>query len=245
MSLLALTFPAVKVSENFTMYPIIPSDAAQGWRLELFDCRQIVPHHYHKIRRQYVLVTEGCLEAFHGKEKPIMMPKGAIICYDPGMVHTLIPRDSSQFLVIDLPGYQFPDDVYLDEVAEPKAWIPTPINPAPPLDSKYFGDPIKKGDYSVYDLITGETTGHKWSTTLIDIQNSPRHMRKIEMGHFIVVHGTLDIEIDGETQIVPFGGLITIHPGSTYQLRSATDECVRVLSFSFPASLSPTESGLN
>ncbi len=235
MTNLALTIPMVAVSKNFVMYPIVPSDAAQGWKLELFESRQIVPTHYHKIKRQYVLITEGYLEVLSGREKPLMMEKGVIICFDPGMVHTLIPRESVQFLVIDLPEFEFPNDVYLEEVAEPEPWIPTPVTPAPFLDSKYFPAPTDHGDYSVYDLIIGQHTDEKWSIALLEIQNSPRHLHKIELEHFIVVQGTLAIEVDGETKVLSFGEMITIHPGSVHQLKSANHENVRVLCFSFPA----------
>lgn len=78
-------------------------------------------------------------------------------------------------------------------------------------------------------------TGEKWGVALLEIQNSPKHFHRIEREIFVVVGGKLDIEIDGVHRTLGVGESIVISPNQVHQLRSAHQEPVRVLCFSFPA----------
>jgi len=233
--LLSLMIPAMVVNENLTFYPIVPPEAKQGWKLELFEVKAAISPHYHKVQRQFILVTEGSLQAVCTGEEPILLQKGDVLCIDPGITHALSPLGKAQFFAIDLPGFAFPEDVYEDDRGEPRKWIAHQMSSKSSLDEKYFGPRIAQPDYGVYELISGKMTAGEWSGALLEIQSSPKHVHKIETEHFIVVEGTLAIEVDGESKILPLGEMITIRPGQIHQLKSAGKDGVRVLCFSFPA----------
>ncbi|MBS3904361.1 MAG: cupin domain-containing protein [Simkania sp.] len=235
ISLLAMLVPAVVINENLTIYPLVPPEADQSWKLELFELAEPIPAHYHKLQRQYILVTEGKLEACYGGHDPIILRSGELVHTDPGMIHALTPKGRARFLAIDLPGFNFPEDVFYDQPMAVTPWTPMHRDPLPPLDERYFASKVEKGDYTAYELVKGEMTGDKWSAALLDIQDSPKHFHRVESEHFIVAHGTLDVEIDGLHHIVNAGESILITPGKIHKLTSANKTPVQVLCFSFPA----------
>lgn len=234
-SLLVLMISALHISENLTIYPVVPPEAEQGWKLELFELGEAIQPHYHKIQRQLILVTEGELQAFYGNEKPITLHSGELIYVDPGIIHSLIPKETARFFSIDLPGFKFPEDVYHDVPMTTPKWDPSDSEPLPLLDPKFFGSRIDAGEYGVYELIPGNKTGGKWSSALLDIDDSPKHFHRIEREIFVVVNGELDIEIDGIHHILAKGEFVVIHPGRVHRLKSAKSYPVRILCFNFPA----------
>ncbi len=93
-----------------------------------------------------------------------------------------------------------------------------------------FREKFDRGTYVVYELFENE----KWGAALIEIEDSPRHYHKIEREIFVVVHGKLDIEIDGAHHFLQAGESITVLPNQIHHLKSANREAVRVLCLSFP-----------
>lgn len=91
---------------------------------------------------------------------------------------------------------------------------------------------IDKGGYTVYELAQEE---ENWGVALIEIQDSPKHFHKIEQEIFIVVEGTLSIEVDGSLKTLEKGESINLAPGTVHKLSSATGTPVRVLCISIPA----------
>ncbi len=231
---------ALQVNKNLSIYPLVPPEAGQGWKLELFELSEPIAPHYHKLQRQLILVAEGELKAFYGTEAPVTLRSGELAQVDPGILHSLIPEGTVRFFSIDLPGFHFPEDVYYDIPSATPKWTPPNTKPLLPLDPKYFGAKIDVGTYAVYGFIDGDKTDEKWSAALLEIQDSPRHFHKIEREIFVVVKGKLDIEIDGVHQILGMGESIAISPNQIHQLRAADKEPMRVLCFSFPA-FDPTD----
>jgi quercetin dioxygenase-like cupin family protein len=226
------------INDSFMISPVIPPEAGQGWKLDF--CEIIVPleTHYHKAKRQYAVVMEGELHAFRGNEEPMILHDGELNFTEPGVKHALIPKGRVRFFTIDLPGFVYPEDFFWgepDRAMKPITWSATNPEFIPPLDEKYFGPRIEKGDYAVYDLMSGAKTGGKWSVALLDIKDSPKHFHQIEMEQFVVVNGTLDIEVEEKQHIIKAGESILVEPKKIHRLKSASTNSVRVLCFSFPA----------
>lgn len=224
-----------KVDNDLTIYPLVPPEAGQGWKIELFELSRAIPSHYHKIRRQILLVAEGELSVVIGNGKPIILQSGELVVIDPGTLHSVSPVGTARFFDIDFPGFHFPEDVFDDVPKETYAWR-SPLNKIfHMLDPKYFGAKLDLGEYGVYEIANGELSQQKWSLALLEIGSSPKHFHRIEKEIFIVAEGVLDIEIDGECKLLKAGELIEIFPGQIHQLKTAIGEPVRVLCFSFPA----------
>ncbi len=233
---MTMQVPAQIASENLTIYSLVPPEAGQGWKLEMFELSEPILSHYHKIQRQFILVTDGELIAFYG-QNPVVLKRGQLACVEPGKVHSLTPVGKVRFFSIDMPGFHYPEDVYFDD-NPPLSAAFSPINRdfLPFIDPQYFGVKIGRPEnYWVYDLVVGSETQEKWSAALIEIHDSPKHFHRIETEQFIVVNGTLDIEIDGVHRIMQVGESVETTPGMVHQLKSANENPVRVLCFSFPA----------
>ncbi len=192
---------------QLTSNSLVPLEAGQGWKLEMIELSHPVP--YHTALREMIIVTDGIL-----KVESVILKSGELTFLEPEKKHTLIPEGKAQCCCLSL----------LER-----------FDPLP-LDAKYFGPRLERqGTYWVYDLITGEMTEGKWSAALIEIQDSPRHFHLIETEQFIVVNGVLDIEMEGSTHILHAGEAVQTAPKIVHKLKSANDQPVRVLCFSFPA----------
>lgn len=235
----AITMPmhALVESEHLTIYSIVPLDAGQGWKLEMFELSEPIAPHYHRLQRQLIVVIDGELIAFYGQEHPVVLKSGQLTYVDPGRIHALTPVGKVRFLSIDMPGFDYPEDVYFDNSPlQLHPWAPRHSNFFPCLDAKYFGPRMGRPEnYWVYDLIAGNQTQEKWSVALIEIFDSPKHFHRMESEQFIVVNGVLDLYLDGTHHTMHVGESIQITPGMIHQLKSANENPVRVLCFSFPA----------
>ncbi|MDE3046425.1 MAG: cupin domain-containing protein [Verrucomicrobiota bacterium] len=233
--LLLATTCTLHVNENLTIYSLVPPEANQGWKLELFRLAEPITPHYHRLQRQFILVADGKIDAFYGTSIPTPLQTSDLVSIDPGILHSLTPQGPVYFFSLDFPGFNFPEDVFYDLPPTPIPWVPPVTHSPPPLDPKYFGPRIELENYAVYELVAGSSTNNKWSVALLEIKDSPRHFHRIEKEVFVVVHGVLDIEIDGLHHILSVGESITIPPNHTHQLKSVGKESTRVLCFSFPA----------
>lgn len=234
LSLIAMAISAIVVNEDFKIYRLVPPAALQDWKLELYELAEAIPSHHHKIQRQFILAADGEVKIAFPNEQ-IVLQSGQLVQIEPGIVHSIIPIGRAQFFAIDLPGFNYPEDVFEEESLGQEEWKGINSKKLPKVDPKYFGKPCPAGSYLVYNLIGGESTEKKWSVALLEINDSPRHFHKIEKEIFIVVNGVLDIEIDGKQQLFGAGEAITISPGSIHQLKSTGEMPVRVLCFNFPA----------
>jgi quercetin dioxygenase-like cupin family protein len=224
-----------QIDEQLTIYSIVPPKAAQGWKLELFVLAKTILPHFHKLQRQIILVVEGELKVICDTNPPQILRAGDLTHIDPGVVHALIPINTCRFFAFDMPGFDYPDDVYHDLPGAKTTWIAPEQMTRPLLDPAYFGKRREGENYAVYDFFEAAATGHKWSAALLEIQDSPRHYHQIEKEHFIVVDGILDLELSGTHQKLAAGDFVSIMPGSVHRLKSAANQPVRVLCFNFPA----------
>jgi len=221
-----------EIHENLTICHLIPHEADQGWKMELFDLGRPAPTHYHKIQRQYILVLEGEIEAQSGGEGSLLA-NSDLLRIDAGILHSLVPKGRCRFLSIDMPSIV--NDVFFDKpqpgLAESWSSIPSQIS----LEKKYYSAKYESDTHTVYDLINGQATQGKWSAALIEIQDVPNHYHKIEKEHFIVIQGKLHVEVDGKIQILEAGESITFLPSQAHRLKSAESHPAKVLCFNFPA----------
>jgi mannose-6-phosphate isomerase-like protein (cupin superfamily) len=219
-----------------TVISLMPPEAAQGWKLELFETPEQIGSHYHKIQRHFIVVMEGEMEVSCNGAEPLVLGSGEFVQIDPGTVHALNPLGFARFFSFALPGFVFPEDVYFDVPNEmPDPWRAPQTNVLPVLEEKYYEAKVKKHSYDVYDLIPGQKTDSKWSVSLVELNDSPKHYHQIEKEIFVVVHGTLDIEIDGHFWTLRTGECVEINPGTVHRLKSHGKDPVRVLCFNFPA----------
>lgn len=193
---------------------IIPTEAGQGWTLELLELKEPV-RICSTAERQWIIKVEGALKVLKENQSTLSLPDHAIFPLATGEIHTLIPEPSGRCLLLATP-------------LDCSSCVPS-------LNVKYCGMGIVKGKYTVHTLIGGDATQQRWSTALVNIHDSPRHFHRIEVELFFVVNGTLEIEINGAPRILNAGEHITIYPGMVHRLTSASKEPVHVLCFNFPS----------
>ena len=232
--MLAMRVPAVQVSENLIFYPLVPPEAGQGWKLELFTLSETIPPHYHKLQRQFILVVDGELKAICSNASYITMQSSEFILIEPGVVHSLVPNGSAQFFAIDLPGFVYPEDVFYDKPSAIPKWKAADVPLLPELDPHYFGSRIDAGNYAVYSLVSPSEASGKWSAALLEIHDSPRHFHHIEKEFFLVMNGELDIEMDGVHRTLSVGESVMVTPSHIHKLTSAREEPVRASALAFP-----------
>ncbi|MCB1107746.1 MAG: cupin domain-containing protein [Chlamydiia bacterium] len=223
---------AEQIDDDLIIYPFLPPEAAQGWKVELFELSRSIPSHYHKIQRQILLVAEGKLSVSIGSEEVVTLGSGELIMVDPGNRHSLQPKGVARFFDISFPGIPFPEDVFEDTPKERYEWVNSRDKVFDELDSKYFGARLDLEGYSAYELGSSE---QKWSLALLEIQDSPKHFHQIEREVFIVAEGLLDIKIDNKPKLLGVGESIAVFPHQIHQPKSASDTPARVLCFNFPA----------
>lgn len=197
---------------------IVPIEAGQNWKLEFFQLSNPIESHHHRVQRQIIIVAEGELEAIYGTDGSKRVYKGDLVAVDPGISRSLIPKGKVQFFTLDISRFVYP---------QPKERLSLP--------ETYFGPKITQDGYSVYELLKGNDTDQPWSVALLEIRTSPKHFHRIEREIFVVVEGTLQLDVDEVSHKVEVGGSFTVERGSVHQLFSATKSPVRVLCFNFPA----------
>lgn len=222
-------------SESLKISPLVSPEAGHGWKLEFFEVTEPVPEHCHTIQRQMIVVVQGELMLFCDGEKSGTVRSGELMRIDSGIVHSMIPHGLTRFFCIDILGFLSSDDLLYDAPVATSHWISSQGESLPELDPEQFNHKIDLGTYTAYDLVTGSETENRWSVALLQINDSPKHFHKWGKEIFVVVNGTLSIEVDGTNQILTMGEYIVISPNSVHYLRSATNNPVRVLCFNFPA----------
>ena len=90
------------------VYPILPTTARDGYKIEIFDVHQAITDHVHSVQTQYLLVLEGSAEFFNGVESVLLGP-GGVATIPPGAVHHINPKGHVRFLGVDIPGFDFPE----------------------------------------------------------------------------------------------------------------------------------------
>ncbi|HEX2977817.1 MAG TPA: cupin domain-containing protein [Candidatus Babeliales bacterium] len=225
---------AYQINPQLIVFPVVPLQAEQGWRLGLFEMSGPIVPHYHKLQRQIAIVVEGKV---HGRiaDEHIVLNPGDIVTFNPGIIHELAPEKKAQFLRIDLPGLDYRDDIFFDAPEESCEWKTNKLTMLPPLDPQFFPSKIDCGDYAAYDLFYDCKINGEWSASLLEINDSPKHYHRIGLEIFVVVNGQLAIEIDGCRQILNVGESVTLLPGMVHHLKSSGNSPVRVLCFNFPA----------
>lgn len=222
---------AVHVSKDFVKYQLIPAEAKQGWQLELFEVAEDIPSHDHKLQKQFLIGAEG---KFHVicDGRSISLSSSEFVCVEPGQVHAVRSETKGLFFAVDLPGFPFPEDVYEPEPMETFEWqgIPEALGS---LDSSYYQAHVVLEGYRVYEIASSPQK--TWSVALLEIHTSPRHVHFEEEELFIVVRGTLDLEVEGEKRSLTEGEAVKVIPGKVHQLLSGSSIPVQVLCFSFPA----------
>lgn len=213
------TVTAVNVHEHVTIYPLVPRTVGQGWKLELFELAISLVQQKGKKESQILVVMEGNLKISYDNEESIVLQPGELFSIKSGNAPTLVPVGATRFLVLELP------------IANARA-----MTFLYSLSQQYVRAKIDLGTYVVYEFINGAMTGGVWSIALLEINDSPRHFHRLGKEMFIVVHGELEIEIDGNHRILGVGESVVVHPPHVHKLKKSTStDPVQVLCLNFPA----------
>lgn len=242
LSLLTLPLSmATSANPATQVYPIIKADKNSPFQIQLLDAYGPIKPHYHLRQKQILIIVEGQADVICDEEDPIELKEGDWVIINPGTIHSLFPKESARLFSIELPGIQYPEDVYYD-FSPPKAEWSSPLQKGDisSLPEDYEKLRLSAGQYEVVELINGDKTAHKWSAALLDIKNSPKHFHKKGKELFIPLEGSLLLEVNGERSSIPIGEVIEILPEDVHQLRSEDHNPVRVLCFNFP-SFDPTD----
>lgn len=156
---------------------------------------------------QFVVVLNGILQII-GQEHLSSCQSGDTSLLDPQVSYTFQSLEGACFLA-------FSSDMFL-------------------VDG-LWGQKMALHNYDVYEVVPGTATQDKWSVAILDIFDSPKHFHRSEKEHFLVIRGSLCIEVDGIFQELMPGEFITICPGQIHKLKSLGIDPVRVVCFSFPA----------
>ncbi len=228
--MIPFTIPAHQINQYVTIHPIIPIQANQGWKLELFELSYPVAQHYHKLQQHMIIMIKGTLRVTMDTITHVLKP-GDLACINPGVVHSLHPEGTINCFNVGMPGFLYPDDVFDDiQSAFQTPWLPATRSVLPPMDPIYFKTKINHGTYVAYELITDRVA----SAALLEIYDSPKHYHALSKEIFIVVHGNLALEKDNQTTVLTPGQTVIINPGSVHHLKSADQFPVRVLCFNVP-----------
>lgn len=252
--------PGVKVAHinpDLTAYTLIPSQANQTWKISLIDFSKKIDPHYHLEQNQLIIVMEGELTTCIDNEEMTLLP-GQYALIPHGKVHDLTPSaEGCRFLVVDLPGFDFPEDAFHDKPLPPiehkidadqldnPYFIDDSINLEEKylekldlmtlLDPKYYQVKFDKGEFTAYSLVSPQNTNQKWSLALLEINNSPKHYHLKGTERFIVLNGELNIEVNGVNHHLKAGHSVRVSPKTIHHLRSATEKPVRLLCINHPS----------
>lgn len=242
------------INSNFVCYHLIPLNAEQTWKIELYDLTiSSLSQHYHKIQTQLMLILEGsALFQIGNSEKKLCA--GDFISIPASTTHSIQPLDKIRFLAIDIPGYLFPKDVYFDNLIldDPKlkhfiyhknkrqmgidlvtqisSYLIKQLRSTQPIPEQYYCQHVSDQGYEVYLL----SHTALWSIAILDIHQAPAHYHKIGYEHFVVLNGELSIELDDKHYSLSSGQSVHIPPGIIHRLKSAKETAVRVLCVNFP-----------
>jgi len=132
---------------------IVPVIANCGWKLELFEVDESIPYHYHHFQRHFIFATGGEMEILVG-EQSHHVTAGDFLEIDVGISHAINPIGTASFLVLDVPGFEYPEDVHTEDPDGTYLWKP-PVLRNNPIE-KYFGKAIANPQYSAYPLVQGD-----------------------------------------------------------------------------------------
>lgn len=102
------------------------------------------------------------------------------------------------------------------------------------IPHEYYSVKVENPGYDVY-LLALDEVNHAWSVALLELHYAPKHFHKQGMEHFIVMDGTLSIDLDGDIHCLPSGQSVSIPPDVTHLLKSAISTPVRLLCINVPA----------
>ena len=246
------------INTNLTIYELISPEAQQHWKIELFDICENVSSHYHKLQTQIIIVLEGRVKFFWENMAVILGP-GQFISIPPQKVHAIHPQEHVRFLVINIPGFNHPDDVFHEYYSYTKAesaafvvadWDKktivdqqTQIAPQlietlktlPEIPQEYYIFRIDESGYTVFTLASDPSMDCKWSIAILDIVDAPKHFHKTGTEYFLVLNGELSIESDGVLYLLQAGQSIHLGANVVHHLQSTHSSPVRVLCINYPA----------
>ena len=140
-------------------FSVVPFDPSLGWRLDLVEIEDEVSRYCHDSEKQLILVVEGELIIVDDEDDEEVLSMGQMAVLEAGVEFSFTANGEVKFLIIDFPEIQA--EVF------------------PLGEDQDLGVKIDKGDYAVYEMISGEETDDLWSAALIEIEDSPKHFHKI------------------------------------------------------------------
>lgn len=240
-----------KINHNKVIYELFPAAENFTWSINLFELSEAIPSHYHLVQTQLIKILDGTM-TLQLADQSIELRAGDFCAIPPKITHGLIPQEYVRFLVIDFPGFLFPEDVYednrirdegkfficlskqfkVDQQTQLNKDLLEQLNFLPELPQQAYLEKYSQGGYAAYTLVQNEK---HWSIALLDINEVPLHYHKIETEQFIVLNGVLEITLDGTTYLLYPGQSVNIPPGIKHRVKSALAAPVRLLCINSPS----------
>lgn len=244
---------------NLTVYSLVPTSANLDWKLELFDLTGDLTPHSHKIQNQLVFIIEGKLTVRINDTQLVLLP-GQYAMLPAGVVHNLGSDANAgcRFLVLDMPGYEFPEDVYFEQasLSKPSQYVgPQEIDSrmfvdqsiqldaalrerlkvVKPFDQTYSHTTLQRGKNVAHFIVPGNVTDGRWNLAVLELNEGPKHFHITGTERYVVLQGELLMQVDGvDYRLLP-GHVIRVSPQAVHSFRSATDQPVLLLGINHPA----------
>lgn len=212
--------------QGLTEYSLFPEQAGQTWKMELYDFSRAVDASYHRLQNEWVIVLEGNLKVCIDDKEVSLLP-GQFGIIPAGSIHSLFAeKEGSRFLLVHMPGYNFPKDRFYD-IPQPDAVkkikpaqitspffidrtinLPTDVlktlERTIPLDPNSYHSKIEAEGLTVYSIIPADTAGNRWSIDILELDRKNILVGVGKSSRFIVLNGAASIEIQGEKfQLIP------------------------------------------
>jgi len=242
------------ISDYKKIYNLIPLEAGQVWKISLFELKENIPAHYHRIQTQLMMVLNGKLN-LKINDKFIKCCEGSFIAIPPNTAHEILLDEQTTFLTIDIPGFNFPEDVYVNEkptlqITEEiftchsqtearinsqmllKSSLLEELKSIKKIPEQYYISKIEKDGFTVYSLCENETA---WSIAIIDVIKVQEHYHKFGSEHFIVLNGEMEITLNGKTYKLKAGQSVHVPANIKHKIKSVSSTPVRFLCVNFPS----------
>lgn len=243
-----------RVSSEIVVHNLIPTKAGLIWKLSLYDLSAEIPSHYHNVQIQLMIVLEGSVGLQIGMAQSVLTT-GEFITLPPRTTHCIYANENARFLVLDIPGSEYPEDTYTEELAAEIMATPlmgdtlktgAVLEIKAELDStlieqlrlprvvpqQYY---ISKFQYEGYAVFALCENAKKWGVVIIDLDEAVEHYHKKESEHFIVLNGRLQIMLDGEIHYLNIGQRAHVPPYVKHKLKSDLATPVRLLCINLPS----------
>jgi len=91
---------------------------------------------------------------------------------------------------------------------------------------------IEKDEELIMQIVTPED-GYSWGLSFVQLEQCPRHYHNKTTEIFVVVEGSIKLEIDGDVLALNQGDHVSLKPGQIHQVFDG-EKGTRMMVYSFP-----------